>query len=57
MFSCEFGEIFKNTFFHRTPLNVSKVSFGDFSCESFGLDNTEELVVLFVWREEFKFTF
>ena len=32
---------------NNSPLNLSRVSFGSFACESFGLDNTEELVVLF----------
>ena len=27
VFSCEFCEIFKNTFFHRTPLVVASVTF------------------------------
>ena len=33
-------------------LNLSTVSFGGFACESFGLDDIEELIVLFVWTEE-----
>ena len=32
---------------------MSRVSFGSFACELFGLDDAEELVVLFVWTEEF----